>query len=448
MADYRLSERTLPLHEGYDVIVTGGGPAGCAAAVSAARAGKRTLLIEQSDMLGGAGTRCLVNTWTPMTDRVRVIYAGIAYEVFRLALGRTPYVDPRRIDWVPVDAEALKSVYDDLTQEAGVDVLFGTRLCAAEREGGRVTALICANQAGLGAWRAPVYIDCTGDAVLCALAGAPTELGDAHGQVQPATHCFVLANVNEAACRAAPGFMKNGPDSALRRILANGRYPIPDAHMVKTFFAPGMMSFNAGHLWQVDPTDPVSMSRAQREGRRLARTYLQALKAYLPEAFGEAVLAQTASSVGVREGRRIVGEYVFTLSDFLARRTFPDEIARGNYFVDVHYSREELSHSGARHSDDRFEHYGPGESYGVPYRCLIPKTLDNVLCAGRIVSCDHMVLGSLRVMPECLCMGQAAGAAAAQMIARSLDDARDVDTAALRHALRAAGAYLPEEEQA
>lgn len=149
MADYRLSGRALPLHEGYDVIVADGGPAGCAAAVSAARAGCKTLLIEQSDMLGGAGTRCLVNTWTPMTDRVRVIYAGIAYEVFRLALGRTPYVDPRRIDWVPVDAEALKSVYDDLTQEAGVDVLFGTRLCAAEREGGRVTALVCANQAGL-----------------------------------------------------------------------------------------------------------------------------------------------------------------------------------------------------------------------------------------------------------------------------------------------------------
>ena len=104
MADYALSGRALPLHEGYDVIVAGGGPAGCAAAVSAARAGCKTLLIEQSDMLGGAGTRCLVNTWTPMTDRVRVIYAGIAYEVFRLALGRTPYVDPRRIDWVPVDA--------------------------------------------------------------------------------------------------------------------------------------------------------------------------------------------------------------------------------------------------------------------------------------------------------------------------------------------------------
>ena len=84
----------------------------------------------------------------------------------------------------------------------------------------------------------------------------------------------------------------------------------------------------------------------------------------------------------------------------------------------------------------------------MPYRCLIPKTLDNVLCAGCSVSCDHMVLGSLRVMPECLCMGQAAGTAAAQMMARSLDDARDVDTAALRHALRAAGAYLPEEEQA
>lgn len=181
MADYALSGRALPLHEGYDVIVAGGGPAGCAAAVSAARAGCKTLLIEQSDMLGGAGTRCLVNTWTPMTDRVRVIYAGIAYEVFRLALGRTPYVDPRRIDWVPVDAEALKSVYDDLTQEAGVDVLLGTRLCAAERVGGRVTALVCANQAGLGAWRAPVYVDCTGDAVLCALAGAPTEQGDENG---------------------------------------------------------------------------------------------------------------------------------------------------------------------------------------------------------------------------------------------------------------------------
>lgn len=445
MENYTLSSRQIPLCGEYDVIVVGGGPAGCAAAISASRAGKKVLLIEDSGMLGGAGTRGLVSAWTPFSDGVRALYAGLAHEVFRRTLAATPYLDPKSIDWVPIDPEALKTTYDEMTAEAGVTVLFHTRLAAAETEDGRVKALICANKTGLCAFTAPMYVDCTGDADLCAYAGVPFQEGDENGETQPATHCFILANVNEEAYHAMPSIRPQNPESILYRILREGKYAIPDEHFCHSFYAPGVMGFNAGHLWHVKATDPASVSKADADGRRLAHEYLAALKDYMPETFGQAVLVETAPMVGIRESRRIRGEYSFTLADYLARRSFPDEICRGNYFVDVHYSAEENNRregkSPSNGSDLRYEHYGKGESYGIPYRCLIPVGLKNVLDAGRSLSCERAALGSLRVMPACLCMGQAAGLAAA--MACELGDVRLVDTDKLRASLREAGAYLP-----
>ena len=288
-------------------------------------------------------------------------------------------------------------------------------------------------------------MDCTGDADLCAYAGVPFQEGDENGETQPATHCFILANVNEEAYHAMPSIRPQNPESILYRILREGKYAIPDEHFCHSFYAPGVMGFNAGHLWHVKATDPASVSKADADGRRLAHEYLAALKDYMPETFGQAVLVETAPMVGIRESRRIRGEYSFTLEDYLARRSFPDEICRGNYFVDVHYSAEENNRregkSPSNGSDLRYEHYGKGESYGIPYRCLIPVGLKNVLDAGRSLSCERAALGSLRVMPACLCMGQAAGLAAA--MACELGDVRLVDTDKLRASLREAGAYLP-----
>ena len=169
----------------------------------------------------------------------------------------------------------------------------------------------------------------------------------------------------------------------------------------------------------------------------MAVQFRDALAEYSPKAFGNAWLAQTAPLLGIRETRRIVGDYVLTREDYLARASFDDEICRNNYYLDVHVA------PGNPKKSVQSCRYGKGESHGIPYRCLLPKTLRNVLVAGRCISTERDVQGSTRVMPVCLAMGEAAGTAAALAASRSGDVRADVDTALLRQTLRENGAYLP-----
>jgi len=229
-------------------------------------------------------------------------------------------------------------------------------------------------------------------------------------------------------------------------ILASGRYPeIPDTHGNNNIIGPGTIGFNSGHLWDVDNTDPLSVSRAMVQGRKIADAFRRGLAEFFPEAFGNAFLSQTATLMGIRETRRIVGDYVLTLDDYLERRSFPDEICRNAYYIDVHNTVAEIEKINdpewmATHTF----HYGKGESHGIPYRCLTPKGIKNVLVAGRSISTDRKVQGSTRVMPVCLAMGEAAGTAAG-FAATMLDpDVHAVDVDRLRARLREEGAYLPD----
>ena len=155
----------------------------------------------------------------------------------------------------------------------------------------------------------------------------------------------------------------------------------------------------------------------------------------------------TGSVVGIRETRRVVGDYVLTLDDYLARRSFPDEICRNSYFIDVHRAFAEVKKSLETRTTGDDIRYGPGESHGIPYRSLLPKGLRNVLVAGRSISCERIVQGSVRVMPVCLAMGEAAGLAAA-LAAGSDHDVHQVDTELLRSRLKAHGAWLPDVDSA
>lgn len=195
-------------------------------------------------------------------------------------------------------------------------------------------------------------------------------------------------------------------------------------------------------MFYVDNTDPVSVSRAAREGRKMADAYQRALAEFAPDAFGNSFLVSTGTQVGIRETRRIIGDYVLTLDDWLTRRDFEDEICRNAYFIDLHATAEEMR-AKKKVTEHRFEHYKPGESHGIPYRCLTPKGLRNVLVAGRNISVERAVHGSIRVMPVCLSMGEAAGLAAAMAAQAAVPDVHAVDTALLRTRLREAGAYLP-----
>ncbi|MNC21961.1 FAD dependent oxidoreductase [compost metagenome] len=355
-----------------------------------------------------------------------------------------PHVPDEALDWVPIEPEKLKRVYDDLVTGAGATVLFHTFLAAVEADGdGKVQTLLVANKAGLQALEAKVFVDCTGDADLAAWAGAGYMKGsEKSGQLQPATHCFALGNVDEYAYRTGPNLHGENKASPIYDIVKAGQYPlIPDFHMCNNLTGPRTVGFNAGHLWEVDNTDPYTVSAAMIQGRRMAEAYCSALAEYQPAAFGNAYVAATGALMGIRETRRIEGDYVLTAEDYVGRRSFPDEICRNSYFIDIHGSEEEEK-TGA--NSQALRHYGPGESHGIPYRCLTPKKLRNVLVAGRSISCDRRVQGSVRVMPACLATGEAAGLAAALAAKLPEGDVHQVDTALLRRRLREEGAYLPE----
>jgi hypothetical protein len=447
MKTYTMPQRTLPLDDGWDVIVVGGGPAGCTAAAAAAREGARTLLLEATGSLGGMGTSGLVPAWCPFSDQEKIIYRGLAEKVFTATKAGMPHIKPEALDWVAIDPELLKRVYDDLVTQAGAAVLFNTTLAAVEMtDGHTVDAILTAGKAGLTARRARVYVDATGDADLCAWAGAAFEQGDEAHELMPATHCFILANVDEAAYRTTPMLHAGNPQSRIYDILQSGKYPlIPDAHVCDSLIGPGTVGFNAGHLWKVDNTDPATVSQALMQGRKIAAAYRDALAEYVPAVYGRAFLVATGSLLGIRETRRVIGDYVLTLDDYVARRTFPDEVCRNSYFIDVHPTRSKRSDDPAKESKWSKEalHYGKGESHGVPYRCLTPRDLKNVLVAGRSISCARAVQGSVRVMPVCLSMGEAAGTAAAMAGRAAGADVHRVDPAALRARLREWGGYLP-----
>ncbi|MDE1170093.1 MAG: FAD-dependent oxidoreductase [Verrucomicrobium sp.] len=444
---YTFSSAPLPLDDSWDVIVAGGGPAGCAAAAAAARDGARTLLLEATGSLGGMGTSALVPAWTPFGDGEKIIYRGIAERVFEASKVGLPYSKQEDVNWVPIDSERLKRIYDDLVVGAGVTVRFNTFLAAVQRKEDRIDTLIVANKGGMAALRAKVYVDATGDADVAAWAGVPFHKGDEKGEkLMPSTHCFTLASVNIEALQKGEPLHASNPKSAIFDILKSGRYPlIPDAHICVALIGPDTVGFNAGHLWDVDATRPETVSAALVHGRKMAQQFRDALAEFFPAAFGNAFLASTGSLMGIRESRRIVGDYELTLSDYIARRSFPDEICRNSYFIDVHWAKDAIASLPEHHEEweQASLRYGKGESHGIPYRCLLPQGVENLLVAGRSISCEQIVQGSVRVMSVCLAMGEAAGAAAAVAAKRHAGRPRDVDVAALRERLTRAGAYLP-----
>ncbi len=384
------------------------------------------------------GTSALVPAWTPFSDREQIIYKGLAEHVFTETKKGMKHIDPKAVDWVAIDAERLKRVYDDLVISHGADILFNTFVSDVETVDGNITTLIASNKSGLVAYTAKVFVDATGDADLSAFAGAPFMKGDSpeHPQLQPATHCFIFSNVDMEGFKAIGRLHADNPNSVIHKLLKEKKYPlIPDGHVIGTMVGPGTVGFNAGHIFNIDNTVPKTVSRGLIEGRKLAESFRLALKEYAPEAFGDAHLVSTGALLGIRETRRIEGDYILTVDDYATRRTFDDEICRNAYFIDVHDSIYAAEAKG------KLSRYKKGESHGIPYRSLIPKTLLNVLVAGRSISCERMVQGSVRVMPVCLAMGEGAGMAAAHA---ALNDVgvRDIDIKHLRSRLLEEGVYI------
>jgi len=454
MSVYSIKRQQVSLNEDYEVIVVGGGPAGCAAATAAARRGSKTLLVEAAYALGGMGTLGLVPWFCGYVDGKNFIARGLAEKVRRRCVEQTPHL--KETDRAPaIDPELLKRVYDDMVTGAGATVLFGSQLCGVEMsDDGRADVLLVSNKAGLSAYRAQVYVDCTGDGDLAAWAGADFEKGDEDGNMQPATHCFVINNIDEYALANSPSVHFYDAKSPIYPAIKSEKYPlVEDLHTCLRQIGPGTYGFNTSHLYGVDNTDPENISRSVVYGRKMVSQYHRAFSEFHP-AFRNSYLSNTGSLLGVRETRRIVGDFVLTVDDYLNKRSFSDEICRNAYGIDVHGSKSQerakidfsdipgFIEQCKKRNNRITKPLQPGESVGVPYRCLTPKGLDNVLVAGRCISTDRQVNGSTRIMACCLNTGEAAGLAAALSAAGS-GNVHEINTDELRQALLKHGAYLP-----
>lgn len=425
-----------------DIFVAGGGPAGCAAAWQAARAGSRVFLAEGQACLGGMGTSGLVPVFMQFGDGVNFLAAGFGEALLErlIAAGGTARRKPGedRTGGYAFQVEILKRVYDNMMEEAGVAFSLHTHLIRVEAIGGSVSRAILWGKSGLFAVEAKVFVDGTGDGDLAVHAGAAFEKGDEQGHLMPGTLCSLWADVDfDKVDRAKPA------NAHIEEAYRAGVFKDCDKHLPGIWqVAPGIGGGNVGHTFGVDATDERSLTRALVYGRRLLTEYERYYHQYLP-GYSRMRLVATGALLGIRETRRIKGDYVLALEDFKSRALFNDEIGRYCYPVDIHVTRPNDETEYKRFEKEFADmRYAKGESYGIPYRCLLPRGLQNVLVAGRCVSTDRSMLGSLRVMPGCFITGQAAGQAAALAVAGNALP-RDLDVRSLQGALVKSGAYLP-----
>ena len=417
--------------DGYDVVVVGGGPGGFASAVAAARSGAKTILLEREGCLGGGATTMMVCPFMPHVtspgpagEPRKVVNAGLFREMTDRLLARGQAQDGACISF---DDEYLKIVLDEMAAEAGVQVVFHAALFDAETDGRRVRAALLAHNGGPIRAEGKVFVDGTGDALLAAQAGAEVRFGDDRGAVMPMTTKFVVVgvdldrapNVQELKERCKRG--------------ASDRPALLNTNLSTFRTKPnGRVHFNAIRV-PGDTIDPLSLSQAEAEGRRRVENFVAWLRATVP-GFERCFLEKMGSHIGVRESRRIVGDYYLTGDDWRRCARFDDAVACCAYGIDIH---------GQRPGETNLQSLPPGGWYQIPYRCLVPKGLENLLVASRSISSDREAHSSLRIMPTVMNIGEAAGYAAALTLPAG--DVRAVDVPALQGKIRDAGGVLEPE---
>lgn len=456
MQTYKFT-REIPVEDGYDVVVAGGGPAGATAAICAGRLGAKVLLIESTGCLGGMGTSGLVAAFDPMANGERQLVKGVMGEIVETLYSRgflKPDIHPNvwrknYMCWTPFNPEGFKLVLDELVTDAGVEVRFFTSLIDADanKETGKIDGVIIHNIEGHRYVQSKTFIDGTGDAVLADLCGAQCrEAGRDTPKIMPSTLASLMSGIDWTRFSHKETANSSLDHEVYPKALADGHFTQPDpllAGMVKIGHTLGFL--NGGHLFNLNALRCRDLSEGMMLGRRLVQEYLEFYRKYVPGC-EKIEHVCTASLMGLRESRRIVGEYELNVDDFLARRQFPDQIGLFNKFIDIHpYECSEEEGKRFRQERDETGRLGVGECFGIPYAILVPKNWRNLWVAGRCVSSDVKAHGSIRVMPAASMMGQAAGNAAVQSI-KTGQPACDLDTAELIKTLRQAGAYLPQEK--
>lgn len=425
--------RETPILLEADVVVCGGGPAGIGAALAAARQGARTVLLENQICLGGSGTSGLLNRLGPYHDQREIILGGIPWEILEKLRARGMAGPPTPTSptdwqnyWLVYDPEAMKLVLDEMAQEADVEVLFNARVADVIMDGATIRGVIIESKSRRQAILAKIVIDCTGDGDVAAWAGAPFDKGRIpDGRMQPFTlfskclnmdwpRAFAYTNEHyaellEHARALGNDFVMPGTDNYL--------------HSEETYF-------NCLHAHHVDGTNVRDVTRAAMELRQKMWHNLEILRRHVPGCENISLIT-SAAAMGVRETRHIHGDYRLTIDDVLEGQQFADQVYRYACFVDIH--QVDPTGNNSEYADKVME---PGKSYGVPFRCLVPQQVENLLIAGRCLSATHEALASVRMMPSCMAMGQAVGIAAAQALADKVA-VRHIDVEQLRRQLAA-----------
>lgn len=450
----------------YEIAVIGGGPAGLSAAIAAARAGRKVIILEKAGYLGGNATLGLPLLGFLDLDGRRIV-GGIAQEYVNRLTERGECVGhrtcPKHNSVTNIDPEGFKILAIEMCREAGVDVILHVEACRTEVENGRLKEVVLFGKGNEISVKADIFIDCTGDGDVAYLSGCSFEAGQpGTGVLQPPTVMFTMENVDtmrlydyieehpeemtfSATIDHRPGYdadyfraSKNHVFVGLRktfdRMHAEGKCPVDRETLIYIkSMNDGEVYVNSTRLLKTDATDIFSLTNAELEGQLQVSKLAKMLKENVV-GFENSFISSIAPTLGVRETRRFKGIKELTADEICAGLIPDDTIALGAYKIDIH--------SGT----DRSTLFKTVEQpFGIPYGCLVSSEIDNLMFAGRCVSVDAATLASIRVMPQCMCMGEAAGQAAAMAVEGSIAP-KAVDVAELRKELYAQKAVLDMEQ--
>lgn len=456
---YSVELKELP---SFDVVVCGGGPAGCAAALAARREGLSVLLLESTGQLGGMAVNGLVSHWLGGRTQegewvVGGLFRSLAEEAEALGYALIPELDPSKdyhpfgwFNWfihgVPLDPYHMASFLDDKLAGSGVKVLFFSRCVDTLVSEGRITHIVMSGPSGLSVVGAKVFIDATGDAEVAFSAGCATIKGRAEdGKMAPSSLIFHVYGVDTAELTEA---IEKNRDPKFRDLISSLRergiwnYPY-DIFICTRLTGEGEYFINTIRLVGVDGTDAFSLSDGMMRGRREVNSLMDVLRKYFP-GFSRARIKSVAPVLGIRETRRIVGDFVLRIEDLQTGASFKDTIGYSMYGWDLPDPDRPSVQPFASDEKSGFKlKVKKGLYTPLPFRIMIPDKVSNLLCAGRIVSVEGQVLGPVRVMAPCMAMGEAAGAACAMAVSGE-GRFSDIDVEGLKERLRKYGCIVDE----
>lgn len=456
------SDSSIPETYSADLLVVGGGPAGVCAAIAAARLGVKVMIAESANCLGGMGTTGLVGPFMTcydakgenmiirgmfeeVVDRLVAVGGAIHPSGVRAGTEFTAWIKEGHDHCTPFDVELLKVVLDQMTAEAGIKVLFHASFVRPIVKGNRIEGAILLTPSGLEIARAKMVIDSTGDGTVSFRAGVPCVFGDPeNNRVQPSSLFFKINNVDHDRLVAdiVPHLKEFRRENGVSyRCLhwrvaeaeAAGEWDLPRKSVnIWRCVKEDEWYVNCTRIANVDATNAESLSSSEIEGRRQVQELMNFFHKYVPGC-EKATLMSTAATMGIRESRHVLGDFVLQVEDLINGVIPEDVIVLSANSIDIHGAQG--GPSGTKYMPIK------ADMYGVPYRCLVPKNIDNLLVAGRCISAASPAAGAIRVMPPAMAMGHAAGVAAALCLKNGAAP-RNLDYADLRKVLLEQKAFL------